>query len=66
VRCGFEVLEIETERWKDYQDERARYGLVFRAVDRFAERRGLGIEIFCLARRVGLAQAQPREAAVCR
>jgi SAM-dependent methyltransferase len=49
---GFGVLDCRTVRWRDYHDEPAQHGRWFRQLDALAERHGLGIEIFCLARRL--------------
>ena len=49
-RHGFEVIEITTSRWLDFHDPVESRSRLFRAVNRAAEQRKLGIEIFCLAR----------------
>ncbi len=49
-RQGFEVLAAHTSRWIDYHEPPEERGVLFRAFDRFVERRDLGIEVFCLAR----------------
>lgn len=53
-RHGFALLEIGTSRWIDDHRDPAAKGRLFRALDGFVERRGLGIEIFCLARRISV------------
>jgi SAM-dependent methyltransferase len=49
-RHGFEVLDCRTSRWIDYHEPPEARGALFRRLDAFAERRDLGIEVFCLAR----------------
>lgn len=50
-RHGFEVLDCRSSRWIDHHEPPEERGSLHRWLDAFAERRGLGIEVFCLARR---------------
>jgi len=51
-RYGFSPVEISSSRWLDFHDPiESRSGL-FQSVNRAVEKRGLGIEIFCLSRMV--------------
>jgi SAM-dependent methyltransferase len=51
-RYGFSPVEISSSRWLDFHDPiESRSGL-FQVVNRAVEKRGLGIEIFCLSRMV--------------
>lgn len=52
-RYAFEVLDISTSRWLDFHDPVESRPRLFQAINRAAEQRDLGIEIFCLARPVG-------------
>jgi 2-polyprenyl-3-methyl-5-hydroxy-6-metoxy-1,4-benzoquinol methylase len=57
-RYGFEVIEISTSRWSDFHDPLESRSKLFQAVNRAAERWGLGIEIFCLARCIKRATSE--------
>ena len=59
---GFEVVDERTSRWLDYHEPPESRGPLWRALDAFAERHDLGIEIFCLARRreTTTSEAPPR------
>ena len=49
--AGFEVLELSTPRWLDFQQGPASaYSAPFRTVNALVERLGMGLEIFALAR----------------
>lgn len=50
-RHGFELLDAKTSRWLDYHEPPEERGAFFRWLDRIAEQRDLGIEVFCLARK---------------
>lgn len=50
-RHHFEILDAHTSRWIDYHEPAAERGAVFRWIDRAAEQRDLGIEVFCLAQK---------------
>lgn len=48
---GFEVLSAKTSRWIDSHEPPEERGVLSRWLDAVAERRDLGIEVFCLARK---------------
>jgi SAM-dependent methyltransferase len=58
-RYGFEVMEISTSRWLDFHDPIESRSGMFQRMNRAAERFGLGIEIFCLARCIKILRQSP-------
>ena len=51
-RHKFHVIEISTSRWLDFHDPLENHSSLFQAINNAIERLNMGIEIFCLARKV--------------
>jgi len=51
-RHKFQVIEISTSRWLDFHDRPENHSSLFQAINNAIERLNMGIEIFCLARKM--------------
>ena len=48
----FTILDLYTSRWRDFHDDLGMHSFIFKIINGLIERAGLGIEIFCLAKKV--------------